>query len=113
MGMVQSCFNSFRTLSWFQPQLVNLESEVYEQDQPKIYSWDKKRSDHSDFIFENLEGQTVGKVPGEINGNQFIIRNCKNCSIYLFDHMNTITVDDCLHCKIFIGPTKVSLNSLR
>ena len=40
-------------------------------------------------------------------GEQFVIQNCENSNIYLFDHINTVTVDDCKNCKMFIGPTKV------
>ena len=36
-----------------------------------------------------------------------IVRNCENCCIYLFDHTNTVTIDDCKNCKMFIGPTQV------
>ena len=38
-----------------------------------------------------------------------IIRNCENCSIYLFDHINTATIDDCKSCRIFVGPTQGSI----
>jgi protein XRP2 len=41
------------------------------------------------------------------SGEQFVIQNCENSNIYLFDHTNTVTIDDCKMCKIFIGPTKV------
>ena len=76
----------------------------------KVYSWDNKPTDNSEYLIENLSDQTVIKAPGEISGNQFMVRNCQNCCIYLFDHINTITVDDCKQCKIFIGPTKVNFN---
>ena len=42
-----------------------------------------------------------------ILGEQFVIQNCENSNIYLFDHINTVTIDDCKNCKMFIGPTKV------
>ena len=35
-----------------------------------------------------------------------IVRNCENCCIYLFDHTNTVTIDDCKNCKVFVGPTQ-------
>ncbi len=112
MGMVQSCLGPLRTFNWFQPQLVNLEQPETTDTQPKVYSWDKKKSDDtSDFLIENKDDLVLVKSPGEINGNQFIIRNCTNCHIFLLDHINTITVDDCKNCKIVIGPTKVSLAS--
>ena len=116
MGLVQSCFGSVRAFSWLQtPQMLNLETtepttSISEPPQ-KVYSWDKKRTDSTDYLIENLTDQTVIKTPGQINGNQFMVRNCQNCSIYLFDHINTITVDDCKHCKIFIGPTKVHFSN--
>jgi protein XRP2 len=40
-------------------------------------------------------------------GEQMIIKNCENCHIYLFDNTNTVTIDDCKNCKMFIGPTQV------
>ena len=108
MGVVQSCLGSLRAFTWIQPRLVNLEAETAVNETPKVYSWDKKKTDNSDYLVENLTDQIIFKFPGEISGNQFMIRNCQNSSIYLFDFINTITVDDCKNCKIFIGPTKVS-----
>lgn len=43
-----------------------------------------------------------------IPGEQIAIQNCENATIYLFDHINTLTIDDCIGCKILTGPTKVS-----
>ena len=54
-----------------------------------------------------VDGET-GRRPGSISGQQFQIKNCNNSHIYLFDWSNTVTVDDCINCKIFIGPVKVS-----
>ena len=42
-----------------------------------------------------------------LTGEQMIVRNCENCCIYLFDHTNTVTIDDCKNCKVFVGPTQV------
>ena len=53
-----------------------------------------------------VDGET-GRKPGSISGQQFQIKNCNNSHIYLFDWSNTVTVDDCINCKIFIGPVKV------
>jgi len=106
---MQSCFSSVRAFAWIQsPQLLDFETTTAEPPQ-KVYSWDNKPTDNSEYLIENLNDQTVIKAPGEISGNQFMVRNCQNCCIYLFDHINTITVDDCKQCKIFIGPTKGSL----
>ena len=41
-------------------------------------------------------------------GQQFIIGGCRDCNIYLFDHVGTVSVDDCVNCRIFIGPCESS-----
>ena len=74
-------------------------------------------------MYSDLEGAVVGKCPGSINGQQFLIQNCKvayrlsnvyrillpclqDCAIYLFDYSAAVTVDDCVSCQIFVGPVK-------
>jgi hypothetical protein len=37
----------------------------------------RQELDPADYCFENLEGETRGKKPGQINGQQFSIENCK------------------------------------
>jgi hypothetical protein len=59
-----------------------------------------------DYIIENIENGEVLKMPGSVNGQQFVIQNCKNTSIYVFDHANTVTVDDCINCKIILAAVK-------
>jgi len=74
------------------------------------YSWDRKEKiDPKDFTIENLENGESGRLPGKVNGQQFIIQNCKHSNIYVFDHINTITIDDCQNCKLFLGPVKGSV----
>ncbi|KAJ9591481.1 hypothetical protein L9F63_001967, partial [Diploptera punctata] len=62
-----------------------------------------------DYTIENTESGAVWKMPGSVNGQQFIIQNCKNTSIYIFDHVNTVTIDDCINCKIIISAVKGSV----
>ncbi|KAG7173772.1 protein XRP2-like [Homarus americanus] len=77
---------------------------------PKTYTWDKKEKvNPADFTIENISNREIGRLPGTISGQQFIIQNCQASQIYLFDHINTITVDDCSDCIIFVGPTTGSL----
>ena len=33
--------------------------------------------DASEYMFENQKSVTVGKMPGTINGQQFVIQNCE------------------------------------
>ncbi|XP_076043235.1 protein XRP2-like [Oratosquilla oratoria] len=83
----------------------NKETEV-----PKTYSWEnREKVNPADFTIENVTSGEYGRLPGTIKGQQFIIQNCQSSFIYLFDHINTITVDDCSGCTMFIGPTTGSL----
>ena len=108
-------------------------SKEEEEEEPRQYSWDVARQTldlsqftidrfdlanecgwnpvlrlnfHKTFNFRLIDGET-GRKPGAISGQQFQIKNCNNSHIYLFDWSNTVTVDDCINCKIFIGPVKV------
>ncbi|XP_063956961.1 protein XRP2-like [Lytechinus pictus] len=87
------------------------DGKLAEQEEPAPqFSWEKREKlDIKDFTFADLKGEEVGKVPGKINGQRFIIKNCEDCTIYLFDHMATITVDDCTNCRLFVGPNKGSI----
>lgn len=62
--------------------------------------------DPKDFTIENLTTGTVVRKPASVNGQQFIIQNCSNANICIFDHTATVTVDECSDCVIFLGPTK-------
>lgn len=84
--------------------------QLSEDDSPKEYSWDKREKvDVKNFVLDKLSGETVGRMPGSINGQQFIIQNCENCDIYVFDHCATVTVDDCTNCRIFLAAIKTSI----
>uniref|UniRef100_A0A8C9FP23 Protein XRP2 n=1 Tax=Pavo cristatus TaxID=9049 RepID=A0A8C9FP23_PAVCR len=65
--------------------------------------------DPKDYTFSGLKDETVGRLPGKVAGQQFVIQDCENCSIYVFDHSATITIDDCVNCRIFLGPIKGSV----
>ncbi|XP_049623268.1 protein XRP2 [Suncus etruscus] len=81
-----------------------------ESQPPKQYSWDQREKvDPKDFMFSGLKDETVGRLPGKVAGQQFLIQDCVNCNIYIFDHSATITIDDCTNCIIFLGPVKGSV----
>lgn len=65
--------------------------------------------DPKDYTFSGLKGEVVGRLPGKVAGQQFVIQDCENCSIYIFDHSATITIDDCVNCQLFLGPIKGSV----
>ncbi|KAK5620326.1 Protein Xrp2 [Crenichthys baileyi] len=77
---------------------------------PKQYSWDKREKvDPKDYMLTGLRDVTVGRLPGKLNGQQFVIQECENCNIYVLDHSATITIDDCVNCRIVLGPVKGSV----
>ncbi|XP_054422362.1 protein XRP2 [Pteronotus mesoamericanus] len=81
-----------------------------EEERPKQYSWDQREKvDPKDYMFSGLKSETVGRLPGTVAGQQFLIQDCENCNIYIFDHSATITIDDCTNCVIFLGPVKGSV----
>lgn len=76
----------------------------------KVYSWDKRSHiNRKDYIISDLKNETIGRLPGKVDGQQFVIQNCEDCKIYIFDHSATVTVDDSTNCQIFIGPSKGSV----
>ncbi|ODM99893.1 Protein XRP2 [Orchesella cincta] len=71
---------------------------------------DKRRKlDPSEYTFADLVSSQRLKRPGELNGQQFIIRNCINSKIYLLDHVSTMTIDDCNDCIFVTGPVSGSI----
>lgn len=80
--------------------------------QKQVFSWereDRAAIRKEDFILDKLKDQTVYRLPGSVNGQQFIIQNCDNCTVYVFDHTAQIQIDDCTNCRIFIGPVNGSI----
>ena len=109
MGCVFSFFSSFDFFGRGGGQDGNVSLEVVDE-APKVYSWDKRKTiDPKDFTIENKHGEFIYKMPGSINGMQFIIQSLENCHVYIFDHIAQISIDDCRNCTFFIGPSKGSV----
>lgn len=101
MGCIFSCFRRRSD----QQQLENVQEEA-----PKVYSWDlRDTSKPEDYMIQDVKGETVGRMPGTVQGQQLLIQNCQDANIYIFDYSATITIDDCTNCNFFIGPVKQSL----
>ncbi|XP_065204492.1 protein XRP2-like [Planococcus citri] len=74
------------------------------------YSWSNRENTNiDDYLLENVHESERWKLPGSINGQQFIIQNCSNSTIFILDFTNTVTVDDCCHCTLVFGPMKRSI----
>lgn len=64
-----------------------------------FYFRDKRdKVNPSDYIIENVKGQTVGRIPGTVNGQQFIIQNCEVKIVHKKFKMFFLHL--CLHCII-------------
>ena len=71
--------------------------------------WSFLQVDPKDFMLTGLKDATIGRLPGKLNGQQFVIQECENCSIFILDHSATVTIDDCVNCRVALGPVKGSV----
>jgi protein XRP2 len=63
-----------------------------------------------DFMFSNVkEPSLLTKLPGSINGQQFIIEGCRGCDIFLLDNCTSVQIDECIDCRIVVGPCQACL----
>ena len=85
----------------------------------------KKKFNRADYKFMSKTGETLVKVPGNIDGKAFVIGMLEDCKVYLFDHsaqvsemlllsseielFYQVTVDKCKNCTFVIGPIKGSI----
>ncbi|XP_060074496.1 protein XRP2-like [Ylistrum balloti] len=84
-------------------------AELQEETPPK-YSWERREKVNvQDYTLDGHKDATLGRTPGQVNGNMFIIQNCENCNIYIYDNSSTVTIDDCVNCNIFMGPISESV----
>uniref|UniRef100_A0A8C0A9Z5 Protein XRP2 n=1 Tax=Bos mutus grunniens TaxID=30521 RepID=A0A8C0A9Z5_BOSMU len=79
-----------------------------EEVQPKQYSWDQREKvDLKDYMFSGLKDVTVGRLPGKVAGQQFLIqdcsvffRNCRDCKCALA--CQQFRVRDCRKLEVFL-----------
>ena len=90
--------------------LTSKNEQQQAQPEPANYSWNNRENiDPCEYTIENVNSSTVIKKPGSVNGKQFIVQNCQKSILCIFDYLDSATVDDCVDCTIFIGPTKGSI----
>ena len=53
-----------------------------------------------------MDGETLVKKPGDLEGSMFKINDLKNCNVFIFDHTSQMTIDRCEDCIFVIGPVK-------
>jgi hypothetical protein len=63
-----------------------------------------------DFVFSRIVGPSLQiKQPGSVNGQQFLVEECRDCDIFVLDHCTSVQIDECANCRIVIGPCQGSL----
>ena len=63
-----------------------------------------------DFVVKNVARDSfVCKHPGSINGQQFMVEDCADATIFLLDHMAQLTVDNCTNTILVTGPVEGSV----
>ena len=69
-------FSYFGSLSFFSGGGDdNVDLDIIDEE-PKVYSWDaRKKIDPKDYTIDGKVGETIFKMPGSVNGMQFIIQN--------------------------------------
>nr|XP_032836796.1 protein XRP2 [Petromyzon marinus] len=86
------------------------EEAVVEEAPSKKYSWDKREKvDLQRFVLSGLSGTVVGRAPGSVAGQQLVVQACSDCRFFILDHSATVTVDDCVRCRLVLGPVKGSV----
>lgn len=73
------------------------------------FSFNKKKLNKADYMFDKREYEFCKKLPGEVNGLMFKITNCKESNIYIHDHHDTASVLNCEDCTIIMGPNSSSV----
>ena len=52
----------------------------------KPVATNKPKLNKADFMFKKLDGETLVKMPGAINGIDFMIKDLEDCKVYILDH---------------------------
>jgi hypothetical protein len=68
----------------------------------------KDQTQPEDFMFMIKEGARLVKMPGSLNGLDFVLDTVKNCSLCILDRTAQITADE-VNDKLYIGPLEGSI----
>lgn len=61
------------------------------------------------YSFSKKTGETLVKLPGQVEGQQFGMSDLTGCTALLCDHSDTVLVDRCVDCTIFIAASSNSV----
>lgn len=88
---------------------MEIASKVEEKPKPVPVIPKKQKLNKADFMFKSQKDQLLVKMPGDINGIDFMIKDLENCTVVLLDHTAQVTVDRCKNTKFYVGPIKSSV----
>ncbi|KAL3312885.1 Protein Xrp2 [Cichlidogyrus casuarinus] len=74
-----------------------------------LYRSENNSLDPADFICDGVKENIVLKRTGQINGQQFIIKNCSSCFFFLLDHFDSLNIDNVSDSAFIVGPVKRSI----
>lgn len=69
----------------------------------------KKVIDRSIFVQKNKTDETIVRVPGQINGNQFLANTLTNCKVIVHDFCDSMTLDNCKNCDFVLAAVRGSI----
>uniref|UniRef100_A0A0N5C8F6 C-CAP/cofactor C-like domain-containing protein n=1 Tax=Strongyloides papillosus TaxID=174720 RepID=A0A0N5C8F6_STREA len=75
----------------------------------QTFSWDKRNENSDSYISKDLKNKYCVRRSGEINGQQYVVENCSNCTIIVKDITGSVNIDDSQDCLIILGPCNGSV----
>ncbi|ETV82082.1 hypothetical protein, variant 1 [Aphanomyces astaci] len=87
---------------------ISLDAKSSTNEPPMTFGKDPTLN-REDYIVSKQTDATVVKRPGTINGQQFLIEDCRGTNVFVLDQCTSVQIDECHGCTIFIGPCTASL----
>ena len=61
------------------------------------------------YTFKDKKEGTHVKNPGDVDGQQFDIGDCENCTLVIMDHCEQVQIDMLKNCRVFVGACASSI----
>ena len=65
--------------------------------------------DRSIFVQKDKQNETIVRVPGQINGNQFVAMKLTDCKVIIHDLVDSMTLDNCKNCDFVLSAVRGSI----
>ena len=63
----------------------------------------RKYEFETNYTFKNKTGESLMKVPGNIEGQPFDLADLESCEVMLLDYSDQVQADNLTKCRVFIG----------